>query len=333
MEPDTRYSVIGAVVLALVAATVIAYLWLSSSGRETDFRFYTVYFERQSLDGLQVGGNVNMRGITVGRVEEYQIARDNINRVRVTLRVQRETPVRENTLASVSRNIVTGIARINLVTPGAPGPELVKVLDNERHPVIPEGVSGTEQITDALQRLAIGADTTLQNVSHTFSPENQKAFAELLVQVRDLARGLNERLSAVDRSALTIDESARAFRVAAQDIGGAARRIADSAQPLATQADGTLQELRSALQTLAASTRAVERDLGVALQRFDKEAAVLSRRAEDTMDVSVLELRTTTAELRSAAEAVTRTMDRWRDPRAILIGPSSAQLGPGEGRP
>jgi phospholipid/cholesterol/gamma-HCH transport system substrate-binding protein len=333
MEPDTRYSVIGAVVLALVAATVIAYLWLSSSGRETDFRFYTVYFERQSLDGLQVGGNVNMRGITVGRVEEYQIARDNINRVRVTLRVQRETPVRENTLASVSRNIVTGIARINLVTPGAPGPELVKVLDNERHPVIPEGVSGTEQITDALQRLAIGADTTLQNVSHTFSPENQKAFAELLVQVRDLARGLNERLSAVDRSALAIDESARAFRVAAQDIGGAARRIADSAQPLATQADGTLQELRSALQTLAASTRAVERDLGVALQRFDKEAAVLSRRAEDTMDVSVLELRTTTAELRSAAEAVTRTMDRWRDPRAILIGPSSAQLGPGEGRP
>ena len=73
MEPDTRYSLIGAVVLALTAAAIIAYLWLSSVGRNADYRFYTVFFERQSLEGLQVGGSVNMRGINVGRVEDYEI--------------------------------------------------------------------------------------------------------------------------------------------------------------------------------------------------------------------------------------------------------------------
>ena len=44
-------------------------------------------------------------GITVGRVENYEIEPDNINRVKVLLRVARETPVRENTKASVSRNV------------------------------------------------------------------------------------------------------------------------------------------------------------------------------------------------------------------------------------
>ena len=97
MEPETRYTVIGAVVLALIGAAVFGYVWLSSSGRASDFRYYTVYFEKQSLSGLQVGGNVNMRGITVGRVEDYSLSRDNVNRVKVNLRVARDTPVRENT--------------------------------------------------------------------------------------------------------------------------------------------------------------------------------------------------------------------------------------------
>ena len=161
MEPDTRYTVIGAVVLALVAAAIVGFLWLSSTGRESDFRFYTVYFERQSLEGLQVGANVNMRGVTVGRVEQYSIQPDNINRVKVLVRVARETPVRENTKASVSRNVITGIARIKLDTPGVPGPELVKVAQGERYPVIPEGSSGIDQITDSATRLAESADGAL----------------------------------------------------------------------------------------------------------------------------------------------------------------------------
>ena len=70
--PGLLIPVIGAVVLGLVAAAVLAFLWLSSAGRDSDFRFYTVYFEHQSLDGLQVGAAVNMRGIAVGRVARIQ---------------------------------------------------------------------------------------------------------------------------------------------------------------------------------------------------------------------------------------------------------------------
>ena len=36
------------------------------------------------------------------------------------------------------------------------------------------------------------------------------------------------------------------------------------------------------------------------------------------------------AELRSSAEILSRAADRLQDPRAVIFGPSAAQLGPGE---
>lgn len=330
MEPDTRYSIIGAVVLLLSAAAVAAYLWLDTSGRAAGFHFYTVYFERQSLEGLQVGGSVNMRGIAVGRVEGYEIQADNINRVQVTLRVARDTPVSDNTYATVTRNLLTGIARINLVTPGTPGPELVAVAPGERYPVIPEGLSSTDQFTDSLKQLTLTADQALGNANRVLGPDNQRAFAELLVQLRDLARGLNARLATVDQVALEIRTSAAAFGKATTEIASAATRIATAAEPLARDAGSALRDASSALHTLTEATRKVEQDLTRTLQRVDRDGGALITRADAALDVSVLELRATAAELRRSADAVARTLDNLREPRAALLGPSRAQLGPGE---
>ena len=44
MEPEARYTMIGSVLLAIVVALVAGFVWLSSSGRASDFRFYTIYF-------------------------------------------------------------------------------------------------------------------------------------------------------------------------------------------------------------------------------------------------------------------------------------------------
>ena len=52
MEPDTRYTLVGAAVLGLVAAAIAMLVWLSDAGSSRDARFYTIVFERQSLEGL-----------------------------------------------------------------------------------------------------------------------------------------------------------------------------------------------------------------------------------------------------------------------------------------
>jgi phospholipid/cholesterol/gamma-HCH transport system substrate-binding protein len=332
MEPDTRYTVIGAVVLALLGAAIFGFVWLSSSGRASDYRFYTIYFERQSLEGLQVGANVNMRGVTVGRVEKYSIQPDNINRVKVLIRVAHETPVRENTKASVSRNVLTGIARIKLDTPGAPGPVLVNVAEGERYPVIPEGTSGIDQITDSASRLAESADGALLKLNQLIGPENQLVFAELLVSMRNLTSGLNARLATLDKSATGFDQGIATVRQSADKIANAAQRLADSAEPLSQEAGTTLRDAQTALRELTQATRTLERDLSRSLQVLEKDGAALLRRTDAAVDIGTLELRATAQELRSSAERIARALDRLQDPKAALLGPGEQQLGPGEAR-
>ena len=332
MEPDTRYTVIGAVVLGLVAAAVLGFLWLSSTGRDSDFRFYTVYFEHQSLDGLQVGASVNMRGIAVGRVESYEIDADNINRVKVLLRVERETPVRQNTKASISRNFVTGIARIKLDTGNPPGPELTQVAHGERYPVIAEGQSGIDQITDSATRLAASAEGALDKANQLIGPDNQQVFAELLVNLRDLAKGLNARMATLDRSAAGLDQSMATFRESAQRIALSAERLANSAEPLSQQAGATLREAQGAMRELSQATRSLEASLSRTLQTLETDGAAVLRRSDAALDIGTLELRVTAQELRSSAERIARALDRLQDPKAALLGPGQQQLGPGEVR-
>lgn len=333
MEPETRYTVIGAVVMALIGAAVFGYIWLSSSGRASDFRYYTVYFEKQSLSGLQVGGNVNMRGITVGRVEDYSLSRDNANRVKVDLRVTRDTPVRENTKAAVSRNVLTGIAHINLDTPDAPAPELKAVRPGERYPVIAEGTSNLDQIADSLTRLAQTATNSLDSANKLLSPENQKVFTELLVSVRDLARGLNARLGEIEKAVHSVDQTALVIQQSARDLTRSVQQVVTDVQPLPAQAGDTLRDAQTALREFSSATRAIEKDLRQAITGLEKNSNALVQRADDSLDLTVLELRATALELRTSAELVARTLDQLQDPRAALLGPGKRQLGPGEHAP
>jgi len=330
MEPEARYTTIGAVLLLLTAAAVGLFVWLSSSGNASDFRFYMIYFERQSLEGLQVGGDVSMRGVKVGRVEDYTISRDNINRVAVRVRIARETPVSENTVAVVARNLLTGIARITLETPGTPGPELVAIPSGERYPVIPEGTSNLDQIADAAGRLAVQADTALENINRLLGPQNQVAFTETLTALRNLAQGLNGQMSSIDKTARSVQATAAAFERSSRDITAAVDRVARSVEPLGRDASLALREARDSMQTLTQSGRSLEATLARSVERLERDTGSLARRTEDAVDIGLHELRATSQELRASVELISRTLDRLQDPKALLLGPSDRQLGPGE---
>jgi len=326
MEPDTRYTLVGAAVLGLVAAAIAMLVWLSDAGSSRDARFYTIVFERQSLEGLQIGGDVNMRGVKVGRVELFTIDRENINRVKVTVRVDRRTPVSENTEAVVARNLLTGIARINLETPGRPGPPLVAVPEGERYPVIPEGASGLEQIAESANRLASTGEQALANINALLTDDNRRAFSETLAGVRDLTLGLNARLAALDAALREVDR-------AAQAIGGASARIATAVDgasarigPLAGQGEALLRDSTA----MVGQAQATLRELARASQALERQTEALGRSAEAAADGGLLELRASAQELRRTAEMLSQAVERLSEPRSALIGPSRRDLGPGE---
>lgn len=310
MEPEVRYTFVGAVLVGLVVALIAGALWIGGVGMRERQRSYDIYFVRQSLDGLQVGASVNMRGIKVGQVDRYVLSRDEVNRVRVTIRVDRDTPVAENTVAVVARNLVTGLARIDLVTPDPPGAALVS--PEGGIPVIAEGTSRVERIEDAATRIALEGTTALARVNDLLDDANRRAFAEALENLRDLTDGLNKRLAGVDRALVTISRSAEVLGQSARSVAASADRVAAEVPPLARQADATLLEV-------SASARALE-----------QQVTTLARRVDAATSAGALELRATTQELRVAADALERAMHRLRDPRGALLGPKPEQFGPGE---
>jgi phospholipid/cholesterol/gamma-HCH transport system substrate-binding protein len=312
MEPEVRYTLVGASLLGLVLALALTMVWLTRGGARPDLN-YTIHFDHASLDGLQVGGDVNLRGIKVGRVEDYSISRDNINRVDVTVRVDRNSPVSDNTVATIGRNILTGLASINLVTPGAPGPKLTKISPGERYPVIPEGES--REFTEAVDRFALSGARAFDSLSQLLNKENREAFAATLANLRQLSGALSQRVGKLDAVADALVRNSNEFAKSSREIAAAVDRVSASAQPVASQAEVTL------------------RDISHAAQSLERETSTLLAKIDGAADSSAVEIGATAQELRATAKVLARAADQLKDPRALIFGPSPAQLGPGEKLP
>jgi phospholipid/cholesterol/gamma-HCH transport system substrate-binding protein len=311
MEPDVRYTYIGAALIALVAAAILAILWLTQAGSRNASNKYEIVFVRQSLEGLQVGGDVAMRGIKVGQVVSYSLSPREVNRVTVIIGVQPDAPIAENTVAVVSRTFVTGIARINLKTPVPPGPPL-KAQSGQEYPVIKEGTSMEEKIEDVAGHIAEAGTEALDRLNDLLNQQNRETVQEMLVNIRNLTAGLNARLDRIDQTLTTVNRGVDAFGRASTSIAAAVDRVGSDAGSVAKQADATLREVGDTAKTIQA------------------QVVVLTKELETVTQTAALEMHATSRELRVTAEVLDRTLSRYRDPRAIIFGPSPGELGPGE---
>jgi ABC-type transporter Mla subunit MlaD len=335
MEAESRYTLVGAAVLGLVAALVVSVLWLKNLGSR-DYERFAIYFEQQALDGLDVGAAVSLRGIQVGRVEDYALSGDLGERVRVVVRIDGRVPVRTNTVAVVTRNFVTGIAAITLINRQPPGEPLTQAVGNETLPVIGEGRSDIDEIAGRVNKVGEVATEAMANMAQLLNAKNRATMMEAVASLRDLAAGLNQRLATLDKTLSTVTGTAAELGTAAQSAGRAAHDLADAGQRITlvientgkrldgtlAQSDETLAEARRAFAQVASTAEAVQR-----------QAASSARRLEGSLVGVDDQLRAAVAELRLSTEAANRTLDRLQDPRAALLGPSPAQLGPGEALP
>jgi len=311
MEPDVRYTFIGVTLIALIAAAVVAIVWLTGAGSGDHYRKYEIVFVRQSLEGLQIGGDVAMRGIKIGQVVSYSLSSTDVNKVTVIIRIQRDAPVAENTVAVVNRTLVTGIARISLRTPVPAGPPL-KTVDGQEYPLIKEGTSTEEQITDAASKIAESGAEALNRVNALLDKDNVEAVTAVLVNLKNITAGLDARLDRIDQTLATVNRAVDQFGRASTNIASAVDRMSLDVSPLVKQTEGTMREV------------------GDAVKAVESQTVLLTQQLRTVSETASLDLHSTARELRITAEALDRTLNRYRDPRALIFGPSPAQLGPGE---
>jgi len=311
MEPDAKYTLVGTSVLVLLALVAAAVVWLVAAGHRKEVQTYRIYFEHQSLEGLQVRSDVRMKGIRVGAVTGFSFSTKRPGTVELLIGIDPSTPVRDSTRAVVDRNLVTGLASIRLLNLDATSALLQPAAD-EDVAVIAEGESQLEQLTDTVGALAENATETMRRVNTTLSDKNMAVLAETLEHLRTLTKSANGVLARFDTTLVTLDTTAKDVRGLVGTLGTDAHRLAERYDKLGEQAVTSLRDITTT----------------VGLMRGD--IAQLSNRADLLLNDSDLELGLTGQQLRSSADAMGSTARKYNNPRAALFGPSAASLGPGE---
>ena len=176
METRAPFVVVGAFVLAAVAAVFGFVYWLQNSAGLGPRATYHVQFEG-SVPGLLVGAAVLFNGIRVGEVTELGLAPDNPRGVNATISVASTTPVRSDTRVGLEFQGLTGVPVIaleggKLVANSGPVPTL------KAEPGAGQGVS--QAARDALRKV----DTVLSENSDSLKDTiaNFKVFSEGLAR-------------------------------------------------------------------------------------------------------------------------------------------------------
>jgi len=315
METEGRYTLVGALVLTVVAMMALAIIWLTGAADTIAYQTYTIYFKEQSLDGLAVGSPVKMRGIKVGVVDGYRFSNKQEEAVAVTARIDEGVPVHTGATAFIKRNLVTGIAAVEITNGPSDSPLLSKVPSGERYPVIAEGSSDIDKVATALSRLAVNGALVLEKMNTLLSDENQRAFSQTLANINDLSRHLAANKKNFDEALQGIRDASEEFRRAGASIDQAATRAEGTIASVGQNADAALKEAAAAMA------------------KMQHDASLISDRVQQLSETGTLEITNVSRDVRTSADALTTTGQRLSNPRAILFGPDKKQLGPGEKLP
>jgi phospholipid/cholesterol/gamma-HCH transport system substrate-binding protein len=313
MEANARYTLVGAAVVLLLALLAAAFVWVRSTGQGAAAQQYKIYFEHQSVQGLQPRGDVTMRGVKIGSIVSFRFAPQRPRAIEVFIAVDPNAPVRSDTRAVVDRNILTGLATLQLVGGKEASALLTEAPTGEPYPVIAEGESEQEHISQSLDQLVRHADEAFRDVTATLSPGNRAALEQSLRNVRDATRHADATLARADAALGAMQGASDEVRRLGRSLDDDARRLTDRYDALGAEATATVAQARETIG------------------RVGDVVESAAQRADTAIATGGDEVRDAGRAVRSAADSVGGAAGRLRDPRQAVFGPVEGELGPGEG--
>jgi phospholipid/cholesterol/gamma-HCH transport system substrate-binding protein len=287
---------------------VAGVLWLGSGG--TFHKTYDLYLAiaDESVAGLNLNAPVKYSGVDVGKVRNIRLDPVNPQRVYLLLGIERGTPIREDTIAVLKTQGLTGIAYVELSGGAKESPPLVATAAHE-HPVIKTKPSLSARLENVLTDVLGKLDNTSSSINAILSDDNRAAFASTLADLAILSRTMAARKDTLDAA---IADAGRTFRNASratEQMGAVVERIGRGAE--------AIEKMGNDVAATSASAGRTVDTVGADLTRFSAETLPELERLLGELSV----LSTSLRRLSHQTE---------RDPRGLLFGRKAATAGPGE---
>ena len=303
-----NYPLVGAFVLVLGSLLIAGALWLASGGALQ--KKYDLYLaiENESVAGLNVNAPVKYNGVDVGKVRLIELDPANPERVTLLFAIERDTPIKEDTVAVLKTQGLTGIAYVELGGGTRDAPPLL-ARDGSDYPVIRTKPSLSARLENVLTTVLTKLDSMSSNVNAILSDENRTAFAAVVADVALVAHTIAARRDALDsglaHAARTFENTSRA----SAQIGPVIDRVGRSADAVGTMGTEVARTTASAGKTFDA--------VGADMQRFSAETL-------PELERLLAELSVLSTSLRRLAEQTER------NPAGLLFGRRPLADGPGE---
>ena len=309
METKVNYVAVGVFVLVLGAALVTGGLWLASGGAfQKQYDLYRA-IEDESVAGLNLNAPVKYNGVDVGKVRDIRLDPANPDRVLLLFAIEHGTPIKEDTVAVLKTQGLTGIAYVELSGGGRDSPLLRSTAEGE-YPVIRTKPSLAARLENVLTSVLAKLDSTSNNINALLSDENRAAFKNTLADLSAVAHTLAARKQTLDAG---IASAARTFdngaRVTAQ-LGPVIDQIGSSANAIEKMANEAERTSASAGKTVDAVGADVKRLTAQTLPEVERLLG----------EISVL-----AGSLRRLSEKIEGS------PGGLLLGRRPIPPGPGEG--
>ncbi len=186
MDTKVNYTLVGFFVFSFTIALVIFLLWMAKYGfDEKKFDSYTIIIS-DSVAGLNIESPVKFRGVEVGKVSSISIDPNNSEIINVSIEVTPNTPIKEDSLAILTAQGITGLSYIELKGGSKESPRL------DKGGSISAGKSLFDKLEYSATNVTDGIVHTLKRVDALLSEKNIQQIDTLLIQLNMFTLGLNK---------------------------------------------------------------------------------------------------------------------------------------------
>lgn len=318
METKANYVLVGVFALLGFFGVLGFFLAFGKVQFDQQYAYYSARFD--SVSGLSPAADVTFAGLPVGRVTDIRLAPEQDGTVLVSFEVQRDTPVRADTVATVDSSGITGVAFVAL-SAGSPDAPLIN--SGEDVPELQTGRSTIQSLTEGAPRILDETLQVLEQVNDLLGEANRTKVETILTNLEQSSGEISRALDSFAGFTDTIEAATQTFA-----------EFADNLEPILLQAEATLESLQFAVdegalvatnariafetgtQTLETVDAFVARDLTEMVAQLRADATALRTELEAASQGAT----TMFAELSRTGAAATERMEAL-DPALALLEP------------
>jgi len=308
MERNANYALVGLISTILLIAMIVFIFWLTNFVLSAKYDDYEVVF-RGPISGLSRGGDVQFNGIKVGEVNDIQLDAQDPNKVIAKIQVRADTPVRQDSEASLEPQGITGVNYIQLTAGTLPKPLLKDVTPAGQPRIINAKPGAFASLLSGGGTLMQTALESLNRVNRVLSDQNIQKFDAILSDVQSVTAELRERKAIIadaDKALVDADQAAQQIRDLAKSskglIEGDGKNTVVKLGAAADEIQGAAADARTMLKKLQGPT-------------------------SDFATNGLPQLTATIAQLQISLQHLDRLVDEIEsDPRAFINKPPAKQV-------